>query len=116
IPDSELEGLDLSSWRVVANGAEPIAVRTMRRFIEKFSRYGFRASTMAPVYGLAENSVGLAFPPMGREPLIERIDREALMMRGRAQLARHADATPLDVVAFGQPILLPTHHLASHSS
>jgi len=105
IPDSELEGLDLSSWRVVANGAEPIAVRTMRRFIEKFSRYGFRASTMAPVYGLAENSVGLAFPPMGREPLIERIDREALMMRGRAELARPDDDNPLEVVACGQPIL-----------
>src|SRR5215813_9096603 len=105
IPDSDLEGLDLSTWRAVANGAEPIGVATMRRFIEKFSRYGFRASTMAPVYGLAENSVGLAFPPMGREPLIERIDREALMMRGRADLAAPDDNNPLEVVACGQPIL-----------
>src|SRR5215831_8460873 len=42
---------------------------------------------------------------MGREPLIERIDREALMMRGRAELARPDDDNPLEVVACGQPIL-----------
>src|SRR5919202_5135571 len=34
---------------------------------------------MSPVYGLAENSVGLTFPPLGRGPLVERIDREAQM-------------------------------------
>jgi acyl carrier protein len=104
IPDSELEGLDLSSWRVVANGAEPISPRTLRRFIEKFGRYGFRPTTMSPVYGLAENSVGLTFPPLGRGPLVERIDREALMVRGRAELARPDDPNALEIVACGQPL------------
>jgi 1-acyl-sn-glycerol-3-phosphate acyltransferase len=104
IPDSELEGLDLSSWRVVANGAEPISVGTMRRFIEKFSRYGFRHSTMSPVYGLAENSVGLAFPPLGRGPLVERIDRDALMKRGMAVLAKPDDTNVLEIVACGQAL------------
>ncbi len=104
IPDAELEGLDLSSWRVVANGAEPIGIHTMRRFIEKFSAYGFRPNTMSPVYGLAENSVGLAFPPLGRGPLVERIDREALMTRGRAELARPDDPSALEVVACGRPL------------
>jgi 1-acyl-sn-glycerol-3-phosphate acyltransferase len=104
IPERELEGLDLSSWRVVANGAEPISVRTMDRFVEKFGRYGFRRSTMAPVYGLAENSVGVAFPPLGRGPLVERIDRDALMTRGRAEPAGPDDPNPLEVVACGQPL------------
>ncbi|MFL4983220.1 MAG: AMP-binding protein [Xanthobacteraceae bacterium] len=104
IPDAELEGLDLSSWRVVANGAEPIGIHTMRRFIEKFSAYGFRSTAMSPVYGLAENSVGLAFPPLGRGPVVERIDREALMTRGRAELARPDDPNALEVVACGQPL------------
>jgi 1-acyl-sn-glycerol-3-phosphate acyltransferase len=104
IPDSELEGLDLSSWRVVANGAEPISVGTMRRFIEKFSHYGFPSNTMSPVYGLAENSVGLAFPPLGRGPLIERIDREALMKRGWAVLAQPDDPNALEIVACGQAL------------
>jgi 1-acyl-sn-glycerol-3-phosphate acyltransferase len=104
IPDHELEGLDLSSWRTVANGAEPISVRTMERFIEKFGRYGFPRGSMAPVYGLAENSVGVAFPPLGRGPLVERIDRTALMARGRAELAGAGDPNPLEVVACGQPL------------
>ncbi len=104
IPDSELEGLDLSSWRVVANGAEPISPRTLRRFIEKFGRYGFRPTAMSPVYGLAENSVGLTFPPLGRGPLVERIDREALMVRGRAELARPDDPNALEIVACGHPL------------
>src|SRR5262245_53189243 len=104
IPDTELQGLDLSSWRVVANGAEPVSVRTLRRFIEKFGPYGFRSATMSPVYGLAENSVGLTFPPLGRGPLIERIDREALMVRGRAEPARPDDPNVLEIVACGQPL------------
>jgi 1-acyl-sn-glycerol-3-phosphate acyltransferase len=104
IPDAELEGLDLSTWRVVANGAEPVSVRTLRRFIDKFGPYGFRHSTMSPVYGLAENSVGLTFPPLGRGPLIERIDREALMVHGRADLARPDDANALEIVACGHPL------------
>src|SRR4051794_35092210 len=64
IPKSKWQVLDLSPGRVVANGAEPVSVRTLRRFIEKFGPYGFRQSTMSPVYGLAENSVGLTFPPL----------------------------------------------------
>ena len=72
---------------MVANGAEPVSVHTMRRFIERFGRYGFRPEAMAPVYGLAENAVGLAFPPPGRAPLIDRIDRDALTQRGAAEPA-----------------------------
>ena len=78
IDDANLEGLDLSSLRMVANGAEPVSVRTLRRFLARFGRYGFPAQAMAPVYGLAESSVGLAFPPLGRPPVIDRVDRERL--------------------------------------
>jgi 1-acyl-sn-glycerol-3-phosphate acyltransferase len=104
IPDSELSGLDLSTWRFVVNGAEPISVGTLRRFIEKFGRYGFRPTTMSPCYGLAENSVGLAFSPLGRGPLVDRINRDALMMRGRAEPARADDPNALEIVACGQPL------------
>ena len=73
---------------MVANGAEPVSVPTLRRFTERFARYGFRPEAMAPVYGLAENAVGLAFPPPGRPPVIDRVDREALSRRGVAEPAR----------------------------
>ena len=90
IDDADCQGLDLSTLRMIANGAEPVSVQTLRRFIERFRRYGFRPEAMAPVYGLAENAVGLAFPPLGRPPIIDRVDREALSSawRGRTGESR----------------------------
>ena len=109
IADADLEGLDLSSLRMVANGAEPVSAQTLRRFIDRFGRYGFPAGAMAPVYGLAESSVGLAFPPLGRPPIIDRVDRDRLSMHGQAEPAKPGDAKPLEVVACGQP--LPGHEI-----
>ena len=109
IADADLIGLDLSSLRMVANGAEPVSVQTLRRFIDRFGRYGFPARAMAPVYGLAESSVGLAFPPLGRPPVIDRVDRDRLSMHGQAEPAKPDDPKPLEVVACGQP--LPGHEI-----
>ena len=50
----QLEQVDLSCWTVAFNGAEPIRESTIRRFAEKFGRYGFRAEAVFPCYGLAE--------------------------------------------------------------
>jgi 1-acyl-sn-glycerol-3-phosphate acyltransferase len=104
IPDATLEGLNLGSLRMMANGAEPVSPQTLRRFTERFSRYGFPPGAMAPVYGLAECSVGLAFPPLGRGPLIDRISRDRLSAAGVAEPARPDDPKPLEMVACGQPL------------
>lgn len=109
IDEGSLVGLDLGSLRMVANGAEPVSVYTLRRFIEKFSRYGFKPEAMAPVYGLAENAVGLAFPPPGRAPLIDRVDRQALTLKGLARPAGADDPKAMEFVASGQP--LPRHEI-----
>ena len=109
IDEAYLKGLDLGSLRMVANGAEPVSVKTLRRFAEKFEPFGFRREAMAPVYGLAENSVGLAFPPPGRPPVIDCIDRNSLMSRGVAEPAKSGDPNPLELVASGQP--LPGHEI-----
>lgn len=109
IAEADLEGLNLSSLRMVANGAEPVSPQTLRRFIERFRRYGFPASAMAPVYGLAECSVGLAFPPLGRGPFIDRVSRERLSASGVAEPARPDDPRPLEIVACGHA--LPGHEI-----
>ena len=109
IADAYLKGLDLSSLRMVANGAEPVSVQTLRRFIDRFGRYGFPAQAMAPVYGLAESSVGLAFPPLGRLPVIDRVNRDRLSAHGVAEPAKPGDPRPLEIVACGQP--LPGHEI-----
>ncbi|MDX1697832.1 MAG: AMP-binding protein, partial [Thiohalobacterales bacterium] len=104
IDDSELEGLALGSWRRAFNGAEPVSPQTIRHFTERFARYGFRPEAMAPVYGLAEAAVGLAFPPHGRGPLVDRIDREVFVSSGRAVPAQADDSRALEFVACGQPL------------
>jgi 1-acyl-sn-glycerol-3-phosphate acyltransferase len=109
IREEDIEGLDLSSLRMVANGAEPVSPHTIARFAERFGRYGFRAGAMAPVYGLAESSVGLAFPPVGRAPIIDRVDRVRLARDGEAVPAPPDDTTALEFVACGQP--LPRHQI-----
>ena len=109
IPDAVLAGLDLSSWRMAFNGAEPVSPETITRFAQRFGHYGLRPQTIAPVYGLAECSVGLAFPPPGRGPLIDRIRRERFMRSGYAEEADSADEDVLRFVACGQP--LPGHEI-----
>lgn len=47
--------LDLSSWRVAVNGAEPVRRHSLRRFAERFAENGFHAGAFAPGYGLAES-------------------------------------------------------------
>lgn len=49
-----LETLDLSSWDVAYNGAEPVRADTMKRFSATFASCGFRPSAFHPCYGLAE--------------------------------------------------------------
>ncbi|MET0012205.1 MAG: AMP-binding protein [Sedimenticola sp.] len=108
VDDAELEGLDLSSWRMAFNGAEPVSARTIRRFTEKFSRFGFRPEAMSPVYGLAECSVGLGFPPLERGPVIDRVQRHALTHSGEAIPATGQEEY-VEIVACGQA--LPGHQV-----
>ncbi len=109
ISEDAVEGLDLASLRTVANGAEPVSPATLRRFTERYAKYGFRPGAMAPVYGLAENSVGLAFPPPDRPPIIERISRRALARDGVARPAGPEDSDAIELVACGSP--LPGHQI-----
>jgi 1-acyl-sn-glycerol-3-phosphate acyltransferase len=109
IPDDDIKGLDLSSLRIVANGAEPVSATSIRHFNERFSPYGFRAGAMSPAFGLAENAVGLTLPPPGRGPMIDRVDRQALSREGIARPAADSDPNPLELVGCGR--VLPAHHI-----
>ena len=108
INDAQIEGLDLTRWRVVANGAEAVSATTMNAFCKRFAAYGFRRTTMLPVYGLAECSVGLTFSPLGRGPLVDVIDGDTLARSGRAEPATVDDAAH-DIVSCGLP--LPRHEI-----
>ena len=84
IAPDETEGLDLSSWRIAFNGAEPVSPETMDRFTERFAPCGLPDNAMTPVYGLAEATLGVAFTPIGRGPRVETVDADAIARRKRA--------------------------------
>ena len=109
IPDAALAGLDLSSWRMAFNGAEPVSPETIARFAQRYNRYGLRLQAIAPVYGLAECSVGLSFPPPGRGPLIDCIRRDSFMRTGHAEPAGSGEEDVLRIPACGRP--LPGHEI-----
>lgn len=109
IGDRDLDGLDLSSWRLAVNGSEPVGAETVRRFNARFGPLGFRPEAMAPCYGLAECAVALTMPPPGRRPLIDRIRRGRLAADGTAEPAAANESDALEIVACGVP--LPEHQL-----
>lgn len=109
IDDHDLEGLDLSSWRLAFNGAEPVSPETIKSFGERFARYGFRPEAMTPVYGLAETALGLAFSPLGRRPRIDRIRRDLFTRTGQAVPAEADETHAVRFVSCGRP--LPGHQI-----
>jgi len=109
LEDKDVAGLDLSCWRVAFNGAEAVVPETVERFVERFQPYGLNPKAMMPVYGLAESSVGLSFPPLNRGLLIDRVRRDAFSGLGLATPADAGDANALRFVACGLP--LPGHQI-----
>ena len=79
VGEAEREGLDLSSWQVAFNGAEPVRADTLRRFAAAFAPCGFRASAFRPCYGLAEATLLVSgWRPEEGEPRVRALDAEAL--------------------------------------
>ena len=116
IPDRAIEGLDLSCWRVALNGAEAVSPETLEHFVRRFGPCGFRPGTMMPVYGLAESSVALCFPPAGREPRVDSVRRDRLTKEGIADPAESSlpghqtrSTSTLRFVSVGRP--LPEHEV-----
>lgn len=78
ITDEEMEGLDLRSWQVAFNGAEPIRPATLHDFCRRFAPVGFREEAFFPCYGMAETTLIVTGAYMKRSPTIGHYDGKAL--------------------------------------
>jgi acyl-CoA synthetase (AMP-forming)/AMP-acid ligase II len=58
------ERLDLSSLRIVMNGAEPVTEQAMEAFQREFGAFGLPKEALSPVYGLAEMALAVSFPDL----------------------------------------------------
>jgi 1-acyl-sn-glycerol-3-phosphate acyltransferase len=109
ISDQAMETVDLSGWRAALNGAEPVNPETLERFNHRFAKYGFKRESMLPVYGLAEASLGVTFPPQYRGPKVDRVQRETFTTAGRAIPAEPDDENAISFVSSGTAV--PRHQV-----
>jgi acyl-CoA synthetase (AMP-forming)/AMP-acid ligase II len=104
ISDEECRGLDLSSWRVACNGAEPVTPEVVAAFSRRFAPYGFDPAAMLPCYGLAEDTLCVASRRPGEGARVERVCREELERRGVVRPPREGEPAAV-MVSVGRPLL-----------
>lgn len=106
IDDVDLHRLDLSSWRLALNGAEPVDRITLNKFIEKFRPCGLRDNIFLPVYGMAENSLAATFPSLDATTVVRRFDRDKLEAENIAVDSKSQNNKEyIDLVSVGYPLM-----------
>jgi acyl-CoA synthetase (AMP-forming)/AMP-acid ligase II len=103
VADRDLLGLDLSSLRAAINGAEPVDPATAEAFCKRLAPSGFSPSSYFPVYGLAESTLSVTFPPLGRGIKVDHVRREDLS-KGHAVPAEPGAADAMRMVSVGRAI------------
>lgn len=100
--DEDLAGLDLSTWRVALNGAEPVTPQVLTGFLERFAACDLAPESLTPVYGLAEATLAVTFSDLGRPFRWQSFDREALILDGTALPAE--PGAGVELVDLGSPV------------
>ena len=109
VKDAELDGLDLSSWRVAGCGAEPIQAATLEAFAAKLARAGFRDTSFVAAYGLAEHTLAVALAPRDRGLRVDTIRAPELAAHRRAVPCSPNTPSVARLVSCGRPF--PDHAL-----
>jgi len=105
----DVDKLDLSRWRIAMCGAEPVNVDVLERFADRYRPQGFRNEALFPVYGLAESSLAVTFPPVGTPLHVDHVDRNALSDARRAIVS--PAGMPWTVALTGLGGALPGHRV-----
>jgi len=104
IDDATAATLDLSQWKVIASGAEPVLPPTLRRFGRKFFKGGFNPVGFVPCYGLAESTLLVCArkPDYNKPPTSIAVDKAALKQR-RIEIGDRESADAKEFVSCGRP-------------
>jgi len=95
-------GLDLGAIRLAINGAEPVQEASVSKFCAAARPHGFRETAMFPVFGMAEATLAVSFPPAGRGAMFDRVEREAMTADQRAKPSSADNA--ISLARLGRPI------------
>ena len=102
--DRAVDGLDLSSVRVIFNGAEPISVDLCNEFLDRMAPAKLSRTAMLPVYGLAEASLAVTFPPLGEPFRSTSFRRQKLGVGEVAEAIARTDKDAVELVSVGRAI------------
>ncbi len=103
ITEEQKKELDLSTWNLAFNGAEPVREETMERFAKAFASCGFRKEAFYPCYGLAEATLIVSGGKKGILPNLCSLNSEALK-KNEVVLSDIEEKTQT-LVSSGVPIL-----------
>ena len=96
--------LDLSSLRLALNGAEPVDNEVMDEFVRVGKDYGLKARVPYPVYGLAEATLAVTFPRLGRRYRLDHVSREGIEVEKKALPAEAGEEGTRTLVSLGTPL------------
>ncbi|HTB80149.1 MAG TPA: beta-ketoacyl synthase N-terminal-like domain-containing protein, partial [Opitutaceae bacterium] len=102
IKPEDCQGLDLSSWTVAFNGAEPVDPLVLDRFTEAFSPFGFRREAFYPCYGLAEGTLIVSGGNRTEPPVVRGFSRSAIERNQAVPSAPGSEDVRM-LVGCGQP-------------
>lgn len=114
--DRQVEGVDLSSVRLILNGAEPISVELCDEFMDRLAPAGLARNAMYPVYGLAEATVGMTVPVPGSPYRSVRVERHKLRIGERIDIRPAGDPDSLELMQVGRAIPYAELRLVDDSS
>jgi len=99
-----LDNLDLSSVRLILNGAEPISWELCEAFLRALAPFGLKRSSMFPVYGLAEATVAVTVSKPGSEISRITVDRHKLRIGEPYALTAEGDADAVSFIKVGTAV------------
>lgn len=78
ITPEQRASLDLTSWEIAFNGAEPVRASTIEQFTASFADCGFRREAFYPCYGMAETTLLVTGGLKTEPPIICKVNKSAL--------------------------------------
>lgn len=103
IDNESMAELELSSWNLAFNGAEPVRARTIERFAKRFRSTGFRKSAFYPCYGLAEATLLVSGGGRSSAPTIRTFDKASLAEQ-QAVRRKPGEALGQELVSCGKAV------------
>jgi len=104
LADRAVGDLDLSAVRLIFNGAEPISVELCEQFLTRLAPARLARNAMYPVYGLAEASLAVSFPPVGAPLRTLTLNRHRMSPGSPVELVSDTDKDALRLVSEGRAI------------